>query len=266
MVEQITSPQNPRIKLAHKLHDKRHREREGLFVVDSGRDLSRALGQGYQIAFALYCDALADADARTCLDNIPDHAIYHVPADLLAKASYRQNPTGIVAVLHQRALPAVMTLSPDVGIILCLVDLQKPGNIGALLRTADSAGIDAVILVDTSLDLYNPNILRSSTGACFSDKVYTANTAEALTHLRSNSYHIIGAHLEGATNIYEVDFRPRCAFVMGNEAQGLSHLWYDACDTRARIPMMGDIADSLNVSVAGAIFMYEALRQRRFDH
>ena len=259
--EPITSFQNPRVKLAQKLHDKPARERDKLFVIDDARDLSRAVEQEFEVEFVLYNPSQADEQDEDLVESI-DAPIFTVPNDILAKASYRQNPGGLVAVLRQK--PRVIELPPlDYRTVLVLVDLRKPGNIGALLRTADAAGIGAVILVDTALDLYNPNIIRSSTGACFLDTVYNLKSSTALAALKTSGYQCLAGHLQGATNLYDVDLRQKSALVLGTEDIGLNELWSTSCDVRVRIPMMGHITDSLNVSVSGAILMYEALRQNR---
>jgi RNA methyltransferase, TrmH family len=261
-LETITSTQNNKIKLARKLHDKRQREREGLFVVDYARDLARALANGYQVEFALFCPALATTEEAAILATLP--TAYEVAADLMAKASYRQNPGGLIAVMQQKALANaddVKALVADY--VLGLVALEKPGNIGALLRTADAASFTAILLIDTALDIYNPNIIRSSTGASFLGNLYalTSHQAQALLHERG--YQVLSAHLEGDVGLYDVDFRHKSAVILGKEDTGLPQTWVDACDHLVKIPMHGQLSDSLNVSVSGAVFMYEALRQQQ---
>ena len=259
--EPISSFQNPRVKLAQKLHDKPAREREKLFVIDDSRDLSRAVEQEFEVEYVLYNPSQADEEDEDLVESV-DAPIFTVPTDILAKASYRQNPGGLVAVLRQK--PRVIELPPlEYRTVLVLVDLRKPGNIGALLRTAEAAGIGAVLLVDTALDLYNPNIIRSSTGACFLDTIYTIKSSTALDALKASGYQCLAGHLQGATDLYDVDFQKKSALVLGTEDIGLNELWSTSCDVRVRIPMMGHITDSLNVSVSGALLMYEALRQNR---
>jgi TrmH family RNA methyltransferase len=258
--ESITSFQNPRVKLAQKLHDKPAREREKLFVIDDARDLERAIAYGFEVEFVLYTPTQADDQDQDLIEDI-DAPIYTVPADILEKASYRQNPGGLVAVLRQKPRQDLPKL--EARTVLVLVDLRKPGNIGALLRTADAAGVGTVLLVDTALDLYNPNIIRSSTGACFLNTIYTVKSQPALAALKASGYHCLAGHLQGATNLYDVDLTQKSALVLGTEDIGLNELWSTSCDVRVRIPMMGHVTDSLNVSVSGAILMYEALRQNR---
>lgn len=257
--ETITSFQNSKVKLAQKLRDKHHREREQLFVVDYVRDFERALQQDYEIEFVLYSPTTASPDEKQQLEAL-DGVIYTVAPDILNKASYRENPGGFVAVLRQK--PPLTTLEAVTAQhVLALVDLRKPGNIGALLRTADAAGFKAIILVDTTLDLYNPNVIRSSTGACFLGNIYSASMTMALNFFKNANYQLVAGHLEGNTNLFDVNFRRKTVLALGTEDTGLSAAWADNCDHLVRIPMMGQLSDSLNVSVSGAVFMYEALRQ-----
>jgi TrmH family RNA methyltransferase len=262
----ITSAQNSKIKQIKKLRDRRGRERDNLFVIDDGRDLARALDCDFTVRYALYCPALADETDNTLLDQIPADRVYEVAASLMQKASYRQNPGGLLAVMEQkRSLDADAlreTLRKSDSPILALVDLRKPGNIGALLRTADASGFGIVCLVDTALDLYNPNIIRSSTGACFLDNVYTLSTEDALAIFREHGYALVAAAVDGENELFETDLRGKVAIALGTEDQGLDPTWQHHADLRVKIPMVGVLSDSLNVSVSVAIFMFEVLRQR----
>lgn len=256
---QITSADNPRVKLVGRLRKKRGRLAESRFVIDSRRDLARALAQGYEVDFLLHA---SDAREHTDLPLI-DAPCHEIAPALLKRLSYRENPDGMIAVMHSRK---PCPLPPDDDAIrsaLLLVDLRVPGNIGALLRTADAAAIDAIVLVDCALDLYNPNIIRNSAGACFIDAVYQADGREALDWIRSRGMPLIAADAAGETPLYAVDFRGGCAIALGAEDRGLPASWKEACDLRVAVPMMGAVSDSLNVSVSGAIIMYEMLRQGR---
>ncbi len=258
----ITSVQNPRLKLVRQLQDKKHRLQEKRFVVEYWRELERALANQYRVDFVLYVPALLSTYELDTLKQL-DCDQFQVTADLLEKVGYRQNPTGIIAVLYIPDMIAPTLPRPDDNRpILALVALEKPGNIGALLRTADAAGVAAVFLVDTGLDRYNPNLIRASTGACFLPNVYELTTDAVLTFFQTHNYSIISAHLEGKTNLYDLDLVARSAIVLGSEDQGLTDQWARSCDTLMKIPMIGQIADSLNVSVSGAIILYESLRQR----
>jgi TrmH family RNA methyltransferase len=263
MMERISSFQNSKIKLANKLVSKRYREKNGLFLIDYARDLGRALEYHYQVEFAFFCPELATTDDKAVLAHLDSANVYEVTAELMEKAGYRQNPGGLVAVMQQKVpLTVIDAEKVQSRHILALVNLQKPGNIGALLRTADAAGIDMICLVDSVLDIYNPNIIRASTGTVFLDNIYQLSTAEALDFFGKQQIAIVAAHLAGECSLYNVDFNARrTAIVLGTEDEGLDGIWVKHCDKLVKIPMIGQIADSLNVSVSGAIFMYEALRQ-----
>ncbi|MGJ3237805.1 MAG: TrmH family RNA methyltransferase [Anaerolineae bacterium] len=264
-MQEITSFQNSKVKLANKLISKRHREREGLFLIDYGRDLERAIGQGYEAVTVFYCSALASDGDKELLSALDESMIYVVDTELMSKVSYRQNPGGLVAIMAQKPRLAIADLyGRHTGHLLALVDLRKPGNIGALLRTADAAGLDTVCLIDSALDLYNPNIIRASTGAVFLDNVYQIHREEAFAYFTEARMTVVGAHLDGTESLYTLDFtRGRTAIVLGTEDSGLDAIWVDRCDSLVKIPMVGTLSDSLNVSVSGAVFMYEALRQHQ---
>jgi RNA methyltransferase, TrmH family len=260
--EQITSFQNSRVKQVRRLRERRARDREARFVIDDTRDLLRALDCGYHVDYVLYCPEL-DAGDPLPLDRLPPDAIFQVSREIMEKVSYRQNPSAVVAVMEQKPPGTLDDLRAQAGpLVLGLVDLQKPGNIGALLRTADATGFNTICLIDTALDIYNPNVIRSSTGACFLGNIYALNTAEALAFFREADYRIVAAVVEGHSAMFETDFGGRVALVLGTEDRGLPQAWIDAADARVRIPMVGRLADSLNVSVSGAVLMYEVLRQR----
>ena len=253
----ITSEQNAKIKLVRRLRSKRGRANAKRFVVDYERDLQRALRCGYAIDFLLHSPEIAAAPS---LDQVE---IFQVTPQLLKRVSYRENPAGMIAVLHSRPAKGLLDLV-DAGPnhILVLVNLSVPGNVGALLRTADAAGIDAVILVDSALDLYNPNIIRSSTGACFRDNVYQLGSDDALAYLGQQGFQIVAAAIDGASSLFELEFGANTAVALGAEDRGLPEAWRSVADQLARIPMAGGLADSLNVSVCGAILMYERYRQQ----
>ncbi|MCB9457100.1 MAG: RNA methyltransferase [Anaerolineaceae bacterium] len=260
--ETITSFQNPKVKLIRKLRDKRERDKSGLFVLDYSRDFEKALSNGYQTEFILYCPEIAGTPPHLLQHS--GGVIYTVSQDILQKASYRENPTGMVAVMRQKPIRQARDLAGlDVPLVLGLVDLRKPGNIGALLRSADAAGVGAVLLIDCTLDLYNPNLIRSSTGACFLDHIYTLTTAEALAFFTAAGYTTLAATPQGSADLYSIQISKKTAIILGTEDTGLDDQWLNHCTQRVKIPMNGKIADSLNVSVSGAILMYEAYRQQQ---
>lgn len=261
----ITSPQNEKIKLASKLTEKRQREKTGLFRVDDARDLRRALACGYEIEFLLLCSALMTEDDVQLIEELGDPLAYEVDETLMQKASYRQNPGGIVAILRQKPTPDLSeTTELSASHMLGMVQLTKPGNIGALLRTADAAGFRTIFLIDTPLDIYNPNIIRTSTGTCFLNNLYSLTTMEAIAYFQRNQIKLLAAHLAGDVNLFDYDFTAgQTAVLVGAEDTGLDDIWLQHCDALVTIPMQGQMVDSLNVSVSGAIIMYEALRQHQ---
>lgn len=253
---QITSAQNSKIKLVNRLRSKRGRQREARFVIDYKRDLERAIQLGYDIDFVMICPEILPA--QDCFD-CESHQLR--PA-LFKRVSYRENPDGVLAVLHSKPVKALPQLEAGaIAHALVLVKLGVPGNIGALLRTADAVGMDAVILVDTAVDIYNPNVIRSSTGACFLDNIYRLSGDEALAYFKTNGCQIVAADVEGEFTLHDIDFRKKSVIVLGSEDSGLDEGWISAADKVARIPMSGAISDSLNVSVSGSLFMYELYRQ-----
>jgi TrmH family RNA methyltransferase len=161
-------------------------------------------------------------------------------------------------VLDAEALAQV-----DAERVLVLVDLRKPGNIGALLRTADATGFRAVLLVDTSVDIYNPNVIRSSTGASFLHNIYDVTSQEAAAFLEARGYRTLAAVVDGETSLFETNLRGKTAVILGTEDHGLPDFWMKNATQCVRIPMVGSLSDSLNVSVSGAVMMYEVLRQQQ---
>jgi TrmH family RNA methyltransferase len=260
--ETLTSFQNPKVKLIRKLRDKRERDKSGLFVIDYSRDFEKALANGFETEFIFYCPELGAASLPLLQQS--SSPIYVVSSDILQKVSYRENPTGVVMVMRQKPPRQACDLDGvNAALVLGLVDLRKPGNIGALLRSADAAGFGAVLLIDCALDLYNPNLIRSSTGACFLDTIYSLTSDEALAFFRRSGYITLAATPSGTRNLYDVTIQDKTVIILGAEDEGLSKQWLKNCTEQVQIPMIGQIADSLNVSVSGAILMYEAYRQQR---
>ena len=252
----ISSGGNSRLKLVKRLRSKRGREAEGRFVIDYARDLQRALDCGYQLDFLLRCPELAGEAFAIGGET------HTISARLLKRFSYRENPDGVLAVMRSKPRQGLAALAgADIRSALILVDLRVPGNIGALMRSADASGCGAIMLVDCALDLYNPNIIRSSTGACFLDNIYQLRSDEARAWLRNAGLAIVAADVRG-DSLYEADLAERAAIVLGAEDRGLSADWLDIADQRLRIPMAGTVVDSLNVSVSGAVFMFEWQGQR----
>ena len=215
---------------------------------------------GFAVDFALHCPDASDGVRQ----RLPEcAACYEVTPALMKRLSYRENPDGLIAVMRSGPVRGMEALTrTTVETALLLVDLRVPGNIGALLRTADAAGVDAVALVDCALDLYNPNIIRNSAGACFRDNIYQLGGAEAIRHFATAGLQLIAADDSGSESVFDCDLRQPTAIALGAEDRGLPPAWHEACHKRVAIPMRSGISDSLNVSVSGAVFVYEMLRQR----
>lgn len=260
---EITSTQNPRIKSVLQLTAKASIRRErSLFVLEGIRELQRALSHSYQVVEIYHCkDILPEEEwNNTGLAEL-DADYYSISRNVYSRIAYRDNTGGVIAVLKQKKSSLEQLEVKGNAFYIILESVEKPGNLGAVLRTADAAGVDAVIICDAQTDIYNPNVVRSSTGALFSVPSIISDSAAVISFLKEKGLKIYAATLEGAIPYTSIDFRPACAIAMGTESEGLSELWTQASDANVIIPMKG-IADSLNVSTSAAILTFEAMRQR----
>lgn len=265
MTKLITSPQNSFIKSLIPLRDKsRSRRQSGTFFIEGQRELRIALKHDYIINQLLLCtDLLSDIELENWT-QVPAQEHIHINQEVYAKLALRDSTEGILAVASAKSHDLeALRLTSQAPLVLVAEAPEKPGNIGALLRTADAANLDAVIIANPRTDLYNPNIIRSSVGCLFSNQVATGTTAEVLSYLKENKIKTYAACLEGAEPYHQQDFSQASALVVGTEADGLSEQWLDNSDARIKIPMQGSI-DSMNVSVAAGILIFEAKRQRNF--
>ncbi|MEE0521180.1 MAG: RNA methyltransferase [Bacteroidaceae bacterium] len=267
MPDIISSTQNPKIKTLIALQQKSaERRKQGLFCVEGQRELLHCIEAGLEIDTIFTCPQLigtTSADNTIDLENI--HVLrgtYEVTEHVYNKIAYRGGTEGLIAEVR---VP-VHTLSSlnlnDRPLIAVVESVEKPGNLGAILRTADAAGADAVIVCDPLTDLYNPNLIRSSIGAIFTVPCIACTTAECIAFLKKRGIRILTAQLQDSHLYYETDMTQATAIVMGTEATGLTDTWREAADAHIRIPMNGQL-DSLNVSVSAAILLFEAVRQRR---
>lgn len=254
----ITSLTNSRVKRLVLLQQKSaERLREGVFVVEGVRELERCSDAGLEITEVYYCPAiLPQVPAVKC------GAIYEVTQHVYEKIAYRGGTEGAVGIVKTRHLSLHDLQLGDSPLIVVLESVEKPGNLGAVLRSADAAGVDAVIVCDPLTDLYNPNLVRSSTGAIFSVPCVACTSEECIAYLKQRGIAILTAQLQDSQLYYDIDMKRATAIVMGTEATGLTNAWREAADAHIRIPMLG-IVDSLNVSVSAAILMYEAVKQRQ---
>lgn len=264
MTDPINSPANPHIKNILRLQaNSRDRRNQNLFVIEGYREISRALVSGIEIKELFFCREL-DQKGRSEEIYYKDKRILvtEVGKDAFARIAYREGSDGLIALAVPRNLSLnELRLSPK-PLILILESIEKPGNLGAIMRTADAAGIDAVIVCDPLTDIYNPNAIRSGVGCIFTRQVVTCTSDEAIKWLRNKQIRIFAAALTpDALTYHHLDFTGPAAMVMGTEATGLSREWLDKSDVRVIIPMKG-VADSLNVSTSAAVLIFEAVRQR----
>ena len=267
----ITSVQNARIKHVVALQQKSSlRREEGLFVVEGQREIEHCIACGYEVVelFTVYSLQFTDDYTGGKKPIIVSPQVYE-------KMAYRGSTEGIIAVVkckdHQltilgrakrqsRADNAQFTIK-DNPLVVVLEGVEKPGNLGAILRTAEAAGVDAVIVCDPLTDVYNPNLIRASIGGVFSVPVAVSTSKACIAFLKEHRIRILTAQLQDSYDYYDYDMKGATAIVMGTESTGLTDQWREAADAHIRIPMLGRL-DSLNVSVSAAILMYEAVRQR----
>ncbi len=274
--EHISSMQNASVKHVVALQQKSAlRRREGLFVVEGRREIRHCLNAGYAIETIYLCPRLCDHEAKTDTRGLeadssveeilsmtqPTTQIVEVSTSVYEKMAYRGGTEGMIAVARSRSLTLDALQLCENPLLVVLESVEKPGNLGAVLRSADAAGADAVIVCDPLTDLYNPNLIRSSLGAIFSVPCLLCDTAECIKYLKEHQINILTAQLQDSYLYYDTDMCEGTALVMGKESTGLTDSWRIAADAHIRIPMLGQL-DSLNVSVSTAILLFEAVRQR----
>ncbi len=252
------------MKDAARLRSGRVRARQGRFLIDGAREVARAVAAGVRCPEAFVCDELYDSpDSRSAIDALRSAGaeILSVSPDVYAKLAFGDRGDGVIAVAEARRRALNELQLPAEPLVAVLEAIEKPGNVGAILRSADAAGVDAVILADCRTDLYNPNTIRASLGTVFRENICEATVAETLPWLHAQRLSIVAARPD-ATMAYTVaDLRGGTAIVLGSEAAGLSNVWREPEMIAVRLPMHG-LADSLNVSTTAAVLFYEALRQR----
>lgn len=262
--QHITSRQNARVKEAVKLRDRRARERQGRFVIDGARETLRAIAAGVEFVEAYASERFADeSETRSALKALA-HAgavVATTTDEVFDKLCFGDGRDGLVAVGHTPRRELAQMKLPGAPLVAVVESLEKPGNVGAVLRSADGAGVDAVIVADPRTDLFNPNTIRASIGAVFNRNVCTATTADVLAWLRELGLPVFAARPEATLSYADADYRGGAAIVLGSEADGLSEAWSGANVEAISLPMRG-MADSLNVSATAAVLFYEAQRQR----
>ncbi len=253
----ISSTDNPRVKAYAKLKSARERKRTGLFLIEGHREVERAIAAGIEIDTLVICQELLGS---TSLDVLPINVLDVTEAPM-RRIAVRENPPGAIAVAKQFAASLEDLDLKANPLLLIAEQVEKPGNLGAMMRTSDAVGVDAIIVADARTDIFNPNVVRSSQGSLFSVPIATATTSETLDWLAVNQIQVFGGYPAAATEIWETAMTGASAILVGAEDVGISAAW-DNVAIPVRIPMAG-AADSLNASVSAAILLFEAVRQRR---
>ena len=263
-MKKITSVKNSGIKLARTLRSRNKRENSGLTLLEGYRAVSRALDCGMDFDTCYYCHSLFLGENEIPLiDRIVQAGaeVAEVDEHVLRAATYRDRPEGILVVAKTRSHPLSDLPFIENGLYVVAESIEKPGNLGSILRSADAAGVDGMILCDKRTDLYNPNTITASTGALFSVKIADCSTSDAVAWLKNNKIATIAATPEAESVYYETDLTGAIAIVVGAEQYGLSEFWKKQADVNVKIPMLGYI-DSLNVATAATVALFEAARQR----
>ncbi len=259
-MKQITSTQNSFIKSLIQLQEKaKARKKSGSFLIEGMREIELAIKGNYEIETILFLPELVSNNQITKLTDNP----IEISKEVYQKLAYRDTTEGILAVAKTKSLQLADLKLSENPLILVMEAIEKPGNIGAVLRTCDAAKIDAVIIANPKTDLYNPNIVRSSVGCLFTNQIATGSTEEVIDYLMQKNINFYSATLQNSTSYHTQNYTLPTALVVGTEATGLSELWRKKATQNIIIPMQGEI-DSMNVSVAAAILIFEAKRQRGF--
>jgi TrmH family RNA methyltransferase len=258
----ITSTQNPKVKSLLALEKPRERRRQQLFIIEGKKEIGLALEAGYKIGNLFYCvDIFPERDLRSL--KIEDKFLVPITQEVFDKIAVRENSGGVIAVAEMKTHRLEDIQLSNNPLVLILESVEKPGNLGAILRTSDAAGLDAVIICDPQTDFYNPNVVRSSLGCVFTKQIASATSDETIAWLKANKIETFCTYLKASKPYNEVDYKRPSAIVMGTEATGLSDVWIKNSSANIIIPMQGKI-DSMNVSTAAAVVVFEAMRQRNF--
>lgn len=262
---EITSLQNPKIKQALDLRDRKHRDESGLFLIEGYREILRASSHGWKMKTLFFCRDLFLGENEECLIQeiaALGTSVYSCSEKAFAKISYRDRPDGLLAIAPKREMPLhQLKAKNDTPFYVIAEAIEKPGNLGTILRSCDAAGADGLILCDRCTDLYNPNVVRASVGTLFTVPSLEADGQKALSWLKEQKIAILAATPHAEKTFTEVDLTGPIAIAVGTEQLGLSDRWMNEADIQVKIPMHGD-ADSLNVAMATTLLLYEARRQR----
>ena len=260
----ITSPHNPRLKNVIKLRDRRPRKQQGLFLIDGVRQIEQALAAAIVIREIYLPESALESKANAIVLAAARGAhveIVPVAEKPFAKLAYGDRSAGLVAVAETPSYSLPDFVLPDDALILVVEGIEKPGNLGGMLRTADAAGVSGVLVADTVTEVTNPNVVRASMGALFTVPMAQADSAAIVHWLTARKFQVLAARVDGAINYTDAEYQGRVAIVLGSEAGGLSDIWRAESIAPIALPMRGSV-DSLNVSVTAAVLLYEAQRQR----
>ncbi len=266
--ETISSLSNPKIKNIVLLMRKQSaRKEQGLMVVEGEKEIFHCLQSGVQVDSVFICQKIADNETllASCKKACPEGNLFYITPEVFSKVAYRDDSGGIILLAKTHYPQLHEIILPKKPLIVILEQVEKPGNLGAVLRSCDAAAIHLLIVCDANTDIYNPNVIRSSIGCIFTQQVIACSSDEAISWLQINHISIYAAALQTEVFYHETDFTQAAALVFGTEATGLSEKWLQAADSIIKIPMLGQI-DSLNVSNSVAIMVYEAKRQRGFSN
>jgi RNA methyltransferase, TrmH family len=262
-MKQISSVQNPFIKSLVQLQEKaKSRKQSGTFLIEGQREITLALKGGYTLQTILFVPEIISFESIVSQVNQKVEYI-EITKEVYQKLAYRDTTEGVLAIAETKSLLLADLKLSENPLILVAEGIEKPGNIGAILRTADAANIDAVIIANPKSDLYNPNVVRSSVGCLFTRQIATDTTENVIEYLKQNNINFYSATLQNSTAYHTQNYTLPTALVVGTEATGLTQNWRNQSTSNIIIPMQGEI-DSMNVSVAAAILLFEAKRQRGF--
>lgn len=254
----ITSLQNPRIKEVLHLRRRPARDKRGLFIIEGYRELLRASEVQWPLQTLFYCPELFLKESNEALlEKAHAGQLIEVTRPVFEKIAYRDRPDGLLALGEQKELSLSALPKMDRGLILVAEAIEKPGNLGTMLRTCDAFGALGVMVCDPVTDVYNPNVVRASLGTLFCQPIARTTAQEGLAYLKREGYQVIAATPSGDTDLRRVEFAPKRAVVIGAEQYGLSDLWMEQADIRAAIEMRGR-SDSLNAAIAASLFIYAA--------
>ena len=261
-MKQIQSLQNPLIKNILKLQEKsRERKKQQLFIIEGKREVELAFKSDFEIESLLF---ISQKIEHQYLKQFNAKEVIEITSEVYQKIAYRESTEGIIAIAKSKYIDLKsLTFKNKHPLILVLEGIEKPGNIGAMIRTADAANIDAVILADPKTDQYNPNVIRSSVGGVFTKNIVISSSKDIIAFFKKNDIKMYAATLQNSNLYTNQNYTEASAIIVGTEAKGLTQIWRDHSSKNINIPMQGEI-DSMNVSVAAAIILFEAKRQRNF--